>query len=244
MTGMTSLVETIKSILLDFQESPLETGVPRRLKIHTVRAKASVCIGVRRSGKSTYLFQIIQGLLNGGVSGRNILYLNFFDDRLHHLKQDNLGLIMEAYYSLYPEKKNTETVYCFFDEIQTVDGWESFIDRIMRTETCEVYLTGSSARMLSREIATKCAAGPFRGKCFLSPFGNSWNFMASKAREIYPQRNGSTFKRPSRPSGKAAYSRKQPAFPAPSGLKPIRNISTPSCFGIWSNGMTFLIPRP
>ncbi|MGB3976199.1 MAG: AAA family ATPase [bacterium] len=149
------MIETIKSIILDFQELQQETGVPRRLHIETMRGKATVCIGVRRSGKSTYMFQIIQRLLNSGVSRHNILYLNFFDDRLHNLRHNNLGLITEAYYSLYPEKKNTEMVYCFFDEIQAASGWEPFIDRLMRTEKCEVYLTGSSAEMLSKEIATQ-----------------------------------------------------------------------------------------
>jgi predicted AAA+ superfamily ATPase len=149
------MLETIKSIIMDFQETRLETGIPRRLQIETVRGKAAVCIGVRRGGKSTYLYQVIQRLLDSGVSQQNILYLNFFDDRLHNLRQDNLGLIAEAYYSIYPEKKNTETVYCFFDEIQAAEGWEPFVDRWMRTEKCEVYLSGSSARMLSKEIATQ-----------------------------------------------------------------------------------------
>ncbi|MFZ5572187.1 MAG: ATP-binding protein [Thermodesulfobacteriota bacterium] len=149
------MIETIKSILLDFQETKLQTGVPRRLRIETVSGKATVCIGVRRSGKSTYLFQVIQGLLDRGVPRQNILYLNFFDDRIYHLRPDNLGLITEAYYSLYPEKKGTETVYCFFDEVQAVSGWEPFIDRLMCTEKCEIYLTGSSAKMLSKEIATQ-----------------------------------------------------------------------------------------
>ncbi len=149
------MIDIIKSIILDFQENKLETGVPRRISIETVPGKATVCIGVRRSGKSTYMFQIIRHLTDGGVSKQNILYLNFFDDRLHNLNKDNLGLILEAYYSIYPEKKNTEKVYCFFHEIQMVPGWEPFIDRLMRTEKCEVYLTGSSARMLSKEIATQ-----------------------------------------------------------------------------------------
>jgi uncharacterized protein len=149
------MLETIKSIILDFQETNLETGVPRRLQIETVRGKAAVCIGVRRSGKSTYLFQVIQRLIEGGVSRQNILYLNFFDDRLHDLRRENLGLITEAYYSIFPKKKNSETVYCFFDEIQSVPGWEPFADRLMRTEKCEIYITGSSAKMLSKEIATQ-----------------------------------------------------------------------------------------
>ncbi len=199
------MIETIKSIILDFQETRLETGVPRRLKIEAVTGKAAVCIGVRRSGKSTYLYQIIQRLLNSGIPRENILYLNFFDDRLHTLQQDGIGLITEAYYSLYPEKKNTETVYCFFDEIQAVPGWESFVDRLMRTEKCEVYLTGSSARMLSKEIATQMRGRalswemfPFSFREFLDykgikstgPFSTKKRLLAQKAFEEYWETGG------------------------------------------------------
>ena len=75
------MIETIKSIILDFQDIELETGVPRRLKVEAVPGKATVCIGVRRSGKSTYLVQVIKRLLDEGTPRENILYLNFFDDR-------------------------------------------------------------------------------------------------------------------------------------------------------------------
>jgi len=149
------MIDVLKEIILDFQGIELETGTARHLEITPVKGKATVCIGVRRGGKSTFLFQVMQRLIDGGVSRRNILYLNFFDDRLRDLRHQGLGSITEAYYALYPEKKNTETVYCFFDEIQAIDGWEPFVDRLIRTEKCEVYITGSSAQMLSREIATQ-----------------------------------------------------------------------------------------
>jgi predicted AAA+ superfamily ATPase len=165
--------ETIKSLILDWQESPLETGVPRRQRVEAVRGKATVCIGVRRSGKSTYMFQIIQRLLDSGVARQNILYLNFFDDRLHDLHKENIGLVADAYYSLYPEKKGAETVYYFFDEIQNVSGWEPFVERLMRSEKCAVYLTGSSAKMLSKEIATQ-----MRGRAL------SWEMFPFSFREF------------------------------------------------------------
>jgi uncharacterized protein len=149
------MIDIIKTLILDFQELQLDIGVARHLKMETVPNKACVCIGVRRCGKSTYLFQTIDRLRKAGVACENILYLNFFDDRLHNLKNIDLGIIIEAYYSLYPEKKNIETVYCFFDEIQEITGWEPFVDRLLRTEKCDVFLTGSSATMLSREIATQ-----------------------------------------------------------------------------------------
>jgi predicted AAA+ superfamily ATPase len=120
-----------------------------------MKGKAFVCIGVRRCGKSTLLYQIIEELEAKGVKRENILYLNFFDDRLNELKHQNLSMVLEAYFSLFPEKKDTEEVYCFFDEIQEVKNWEPFIDRILRTEKCSVFISGSSAKMLSKEIATQ-----------------------------------------------------------------------------------------
>lgn len=167
------MIEIIKEMILDFQEVTLETGVARRVEITPVPGKATICIGVRRSGKSTFMFQLMRQLLDSGASRQNILYLNFFDDRLHRLQHEGLGVILEAYFSLYPEKKNTEKVYCFFDEIQVVSGWEPFIDRLLRTEICEVYITGSSAQMLSREIATQ-----MRGRAL------SWEIFPFSFREF------------------------------------------------------------
>lgn len=173
MADVPTMIEKLKAMILDFHESQLETGVPRRVSQQVVSGKASVCIGVRRSGKSTYLFQIMQRLLDRKVPRQNILYLNFFDDRLHGLDQAGIGLVTEAYYALFPEKKNAEMVYCFFDEIQSISGWEPFVDRLMRTEKCEVYLTGSSARMLSKEIATQ-----MRGRAL------SWEMFPFSFREF------------------------------------------------------------
>jgi predicted AAA+ superfamily ATPase len=168
-----NMFELLKEIILDFQDMELATGLPRRLDVKSIPGKATVCIGVRRSGKSTFLFQLMQRLLDKGVPRQNILYLNFFDDRLHNLQHEGLGVIVEAYYSIYPEKKNTEKVYCFFDEIQMVAGWEQFVDRLMRSEKCDVYLTGSSAKMLSKELATQ-----MRGRAL------SWEIFPFSFREF------------------------------------------------------------
>ncbi|MGK2907113.1 MAG: ATP-binding protein [Desulfuromonadales bacterium] len=167
------MIDILKEIILDFQEIDLPMGVPRRVDISPVSGKTTVCIGVRRSGKSTFMFQLMQRLQDSGVSRHNILYLNFFDDRLHSLQHESLRVILEAYFSIYPEKKNAETIYCFFDEIQVVPGWEPFVDRLMRTEKCEVYITGSSAQMLSREIATQ-----MRGRAL------SWEMFPFSFREF------------------------------------------------------------
>ena len=72
------LLEILKEIILDFQSEKLETGVKRHLQYDLVRNKAFVCIGVRRCGKSTLLYQIIESLENKGVKRENIVYINFF----------------------------------------------------------------------------------------------------------------------------------------------------------------------
>jgi len=151
----TILLALLKEMIADFQSAPPEPSVERSLRLQTAPRKATVCIGVRRSGKTTLLFQHIRRLLDSGVSMANIVYLNFFDDRLRSLNRDSLGLVSEAYYSLFPEKKGTEKVWFFLDELQCVPGWEAYADRLLRTEKCEVFISGSSAQLLSTEIATQ-----------------------------------------------------------------------------------------
>lgn len=149
------MLELLKEIILDAQSSELFTGVYRHLKISGVPHKATIIIGVRRCGKSTFLNQIAEKLLSTGIPKENILSVNFFDDRLSPLKSLGLDLVLQAYYSLFPYKKSAEKVYYFFDEIQAMPNWEAFVDRCLRTENCEIYISGSSAQMLSVEIATQ-----------------------------------------------------------------------------------------
>lgn len=167
------MLSLLKEIILDFQEVKLDVGKPRNFKIISLPKKASICIGVRRCGKSTVLFQKIQALIDQGISRKQILYINFFDDRLHNLQHEGLGKIIEAFFSIYPEKKQQEKIYCFFDEIQVIPGWEAFIDRLLRSENCEIYITGSSAHMLSKEIATQ-----MRGRAL------SWELFPLSFREF------------------------------------------------------------
>jgi len=144
----------VQDVLLEAQQQDLFTGVPRRLAYRLMPGKAFVCIGARRSGKSTLLHQIIARLRTRKVAAEDILYVNLFDDRLDEVRHGNLNLLTEAYYGLYPEKKGKGGVHCFLDEVQMAHGWESFADRLIRSEKMTVYLTGSSVAMLAREVGT------------------------------------------------------------------------------------------
>ena len=167
------MIRRIQEMILDAQEQTFFTGIQRETVIYAVENKATAIIGVRRCGKSTFLQQLIEGLKHKGVSSKNILYLNFFDDRLTSLSTLGLDPVYEAYYTLFPEKKAKEKIYCFFDEIQVIPHWELFVERLLRTENCEIYLSGSSARMLSKELATQ-----MRGR------GLSWELFPFSFREF------------------------------------------------------------
>jgi predicted AAA+ superfamily ATPase len=79
--------------------------------------------------------------------------LNLEDDRLFPLQTQDLNDFLDSYYEIYPRKKE-EWVYLFFDEIQNAPEWERFIRRIQDHEKCRIVLTGSSSKLLSREIAS------------------------------------------------------------------------------------------
>jgi predicted AAA+ superfamily ATPase len=107
---------------------------------------------VRRSGKTYVLFSLIEKLRQT-IDPKNIIYINFEDDRLFPLTLAKLDDLMEGYYELYPEKRE-EKVYLFLDEVQNVEGWEKYIRRIYDTLNLQIYITGSSSKLLSSEIAT------------------------------------------------------------------------------------------
>lgn len=109
-----------------------------------------VLIGLRRAGKSYMLYQDIQDRIsNGKIAVENILYINFEDERLLSLKAEELGIILDSYMELYPEKKPL----VYLDEIQNIEGWEKFARRLADSKY-RVMITGSNAKMLSRDIAS------------------------------------------------------------------------------------------
>ena len=160
-------MDILEKLIADFQYWPLPAVSPRSATMSPVGNMASVVIGMRRSGKTYLLFQEMQHLLNSGVERNRILYVNFEDDRLQPLDPDILNRTLETFYRMTPEARS-EGAYLFLDEIQAVEGWSRFARRVLDTETARLYISGSSAKMLSKEVATE-----FRGRGFaieLLPF--------------------------------------------------------------------------
>ena len=109
-----------------------------------------VLVGLRRAGKSYLLYQDIQTKIHEKeITAEHILYINFEDERLLGMQTEELDNLLEAYRELYPDKQPL----IYLDEIQNVVGWEKFARRLADSKY-RVMITGSNARMLSREIVS------------------------------------------------------------------------------------------
>ncbi len=141
--------------LADSLTAPLPTGTPRRISgAVRLTGKVTAVVGMRRVGKTMFLHQIRRERLVGGVARERMPYINFEDERLAGLTAGHLHFLVEEYYRRFPALRGRETVIWCFDEIQAVSGWERFVRRLLDSEQVELFLSGSSAALLSREIAT------------------------------------------------------------------------------------------
>ncbi len=103
---------------------------------------AQVVIGVRRSGKSTLCFNALR------KAGVHYAYANFDDERLSKLETEDLDNVLQVLYKIYGKFD-----YLFLDEIQNIDGWPLFVNRLLR-QRIHLLITGSNAKLLSTELAS------------------------------------------------------------------------------------------
>jgi len=143
----------ISQLIDDFHERNLPDLVVRNQEFPNVEGKADVVIGMRRSGKTWFCYQKIKELIASGVKKDEVLYLNFEDDRLLDFNINNFQEILDVYFGKYPQHRKSQC-YFFFDEIQRIDRWEMFIRRLLDTEKVRTFITGSSSKLLSSQIAT------------------------------------------------------------------------------------------
>jgi len=144
----------VLELLLDEQRSaPLPPLTRRDVRMPELPGMATALVGMRRVGKSYVLFQEMQRLVASGTPRSSILALNLEDDRLG---PPNLTILSDALEYLFRTGpvRHDQPGYLFLDEIQAVRGWEQFVLRVLNTENVRVYVTGSSAKLLSTEIAT------------------------------------------------------------------------------------------
>lgn len=160
---MEDLKTTIRYLITDFSEHVLpniaQGLVPRDLSlgkfpVPKVGSTAKVVVGMRRSGKTFRLYQEIIALQAAGVDASRICYFNFDDDRLRPYPSTIVSDVLETFYEVNPGAR-TQGAYVFLDEVQDVPGWDVVVRRVLDTEKVALFVTGSSSRMLSEDVATE-----------------------------------------------------------------------------------------
>jgi len=153
----------IKNIILEFHKDPLPSLFKREIKIPKLSRnvkKANVFIGMRRVGKTYLMYEHMQEIISLGINKEKLVYINFEDDRLENFSANDFQTILDVYFEIYPNYTKCDDLYFYFDEIQNIKGWEKFIRRLLDKEKISIFITGSSAKLLSKEIATS-----LRGRC-------------------------------------------------------------------------------
>ena len=147
--------DIVQILLAEFAQKldRLDDLVQREEQFPKASNKIKVAIGMRRVGKTYFLYQQILKLLKEGVAISRILYINFEDDRLFPMDSKGLAELIEAFYALYPENHD-QHCYLFLDEIQNIQDWSLVVRRFQDSLNAEIFLTGSSAKLLSKEIAS------------------------------------------------------------------------------------------
>lgn len=182
--------QLIKSVIVEKQQQIRQVELLQRGEIFDATS-GYVLIGIRRAGKSYTLYQdILSKLSTGAAKIEDFLYINFEDERIAPITGNELGLLLDAYWELYDQKHP----YIYLDEIQNINGWEKFARRLAE-EKRKVMITGSNAKMLSREIASSLGGSyiqrniyPFSFKEFLDYHGvnltRNWEFNPELRRTI------------------------------------------------------------
>jgi uncharacterized protein len=145
--------DNLKYVIRQFVDRTLPSCRSRDLILPTGTGKVVGLAGVRRSGKTFLFFDTIQKLVAQGVDRRRIVYLNFEDDRLHPILLEDLDMVLRCWREVFPETVG-QHIYLFLDEVQKVSGWERWVRRLCDTEDVEVFVTGSSSHLLTRDLAT------------------------------------------------------------------------------------------
>ncbi|MCU0726875.1 MAG: ATP-binding protein [Planctomycetes bacterium] len=158
---MTISRDLLRLKLTESLAAPPAAYTRRDVRLPAIRGKAMAVVGVRRSGKSTFLAQCRADRVAAGSPKEAQLLLSFEDERLAGMEVADLGWLVEEHARQFPDlrsggtgARSRATLTLYLDEVQLVPGWEGLVRRLMDGGGVEVFVSGSSAKLLSREVAT------------------------------------------------------------------------------------------
>jgi hypothetical protein len=134
--------------------APLPKRTARDVRLPTIPDKAIAVIGVRRGGKTSYLYRHIAECLEAGDLAGTHLLVSLEDERLVGMTAEDLGWLLEEHRRITPAVREQGRRTLYLDEVQVVAGWETLVRRLLDAHDTQVFVSGSSAKLLSSEIHT------------------------------------------------------------------------------------------
>lgn len=166
-----------------------ESGIKRPKYVHSIypyleRKEVVVLKGVRRSGKSTIIKQLMVELIKNKIGKKQILYLNL--DDYNFANELNLNLFEQVLRAYLNYSKNNQRVYFFIDEVQKIDGWEKWVrTKYDLNENIKFVVSGSSASLLSKELSTLLTGRNLSFKIMPLSFSEFLEFKTNGSLEEY-----------------------------------------------------------
>ena len=169
----------MKEYLIDKKEDikRLEV-VERKFEAKPTKDFAIAIIGPRRAGKSFTCYYLIK---KWNLKDEDYLFVNFEDDEIRNMEREKIVKCIQAHTEIY----GREPTYLFFDEIQNLDNWQSFIYSLVEKKRYFIFITGSSSKLLSKEIATQLRGRSLSRVIFPFSFEEFLIFSKFQIKEIY-----------------------------------------------------------
>jgi len=170
-------------------EKEVEIGIKRAKYIEKIypymnRKEVLVLKGIRRSGKSTIIKQLMLELINNGINKKQILYLNLED--YNFTNNLNIKLFEDTLSAYLDYSNNKKRVYFFIDEIQKIEGWEKWIrTKYDLNEDIKFIITGSTASLLSKELSTLLTGRNLSFKIMPLSYSEFLEFSKTKSLQDY-----------------------------------------------------------
>lgn len=134
--------------------APVPQTTARSIRLPKLANKALAVVGVRRGGKTSFLYQnMAQRYAAGAAQGTQIL-ISLEDERLVGMTSEDLGWLLDQHKSQVPALRAGDRRTVYLDEVQVVPGWETVVRRLLDAHDADVFVSGSSAKLLSREVHT------------------------------------------------------------------------------------------
>ena len=151
---MTISPDLLRLKLQEALATPQRALTRRDIRLPGIPGKALAIIGVRRGGKTSFLAQCRADRIARGRPTESQLFLTLEDERLAGLSVADLSWLLDEHARQFPRLRAAGGMTLYLDEAQLVPGWEGLVRRLMDVGGMELFVSGSSAKLLSREVAT------------------------------------------------------------------------------------------